>query len=76
MFSFGLQKAFQQGFQADDEVFFTRVSRFFTHARVLSDGVNTSPELGQRQDGCQHFRGVFGADWVHSFRSGRCVNFP
>ena len=26
MFSFGFQKAFQRGFEADDEVFFTRVS--------------------------------------------------
>jgi len=25
MFSFGFQKAFQRGFEADDEVFFTRV---------------------------------------------------
>ena len=35
MLSFGFQKAFQRGFQADDEVFFTRVSRFFTQARFV-----------------------------------------
>jgi hypothetical protein len=31
MFSFGFQKAFQRGFEPDDEVFFTRV-RIFTSA--------------------------------------------
>jgi hypothetical protein len=29
MFSFGFQKAFQHGFQADDDVFFNRVSVLF-----------------------------------------------
>ena len=43
MFSFGFQKAFQRGFQADDEVFFTRVGRFLTRG-VLSGGVNTSSQ--------------------------------
>jgi hypothetical protein len=43
MFSFGFQKAFQRGFQADDEVFFTRVRIFFARG-VLSGGVNTSPK--------------------------------
>jgi len=30
MFSFGFQKAFQRGFEADDEVFFTRVRKNLT----------------------------------------------
>ena len=29
MFSFGFQKAFQRGFEPDDEVFFTKVSNLF-----------------------------------------------
>ena len=29
MFSFGFQKAFQLGFQADDDIFFNRVSALF-----------------------------------------------
>lgn len=41
MFSFGFQKAFERGFQADDEVFFTRVRRFYT--RACPDSVNTFP---------------------------------
>jgi hypothetical protein len=36
MFSFGFQKAFERGLQADDEVFFTRVRKFYTRARVLT----------------------------------------
>jgi hypothetical protein len=32
MFSFGFQKAFQRGFEPDDEVFFTKVSNLFGHA--------------------------------------------
>ena len=43
MFSFGFQKAFERGLQADDEVFFTRVRIFYTQA--CSDGVNTSQSL-------------------------------
>jgi len=35
MFSFGFQKAFQRGFEADDEVFFTRV-RISHRRRALS----------------------------------------
>ena len=73
MFSFGFQKAFERGLQADDEVFFTRVNRFYTRAR--SDGVNIFPELGKRQDCCYGFRRVIGPDWVHPFRSRRWVNF-
>ena len=73
MFSFGFQKAFERGFQADDEVFFTRVNRFYSRAR--SDGVNIFPELGKRQDCCYGFRRVIGPDWVHPFRSRRWVNF-
>jgi hypothetical protein len=37
MFSFGFQKAFQRGFQADDEVFFTRVRDFVWSWRVRRD---------------------------------------
>jgi hypothetical protein len=75
MFSFGFQKAFERGFQADDEVFFTRVKRLYPRARVLT-ALTLSPELGKRQDCCYRFRGDLGPDWVHPFRSRRCVIFP
>jgi len=34
MFSFGFQKAFERGFEADDEVFFTRV-RVLVHLTIF-----------------------------------------
>jgi hypothetical protein len=75
MFSFGFQKAFQRGFQADDEVFFTRVRVLFDH--VVSAEMNAVPasflEFGKRQESGHHSRGFFGTDWLHTFRSRRCV---
>jgi hypothetical protein len=35
MFSFGFQKAFQRGFEPDDEVFFTKVSNLFEHTESV-----------------------------------------
>jgi hypothetical protein len=40
MFSFGFQKAFQRGFEADDEVFFTKVRFLPRHA--VPAGINAS----------------------------------
>jgi hypothetical protein len=40
MFSFGFQKAFQQGFEPDDKVFFTRVSTLLGH--TVSANINAN----------------------------------
>jgi hypothetical protein len=52
MFSFGFQKAFQRGFEPDDEVFFTRVSS--QRPRVWSAETDVEPGIVLKESGkCQ-----------------------
>ena len=49
MFSFGFQKAFQRGFEADDEVFFTRVRKDLAHSCIVSPRLMpTTPRIFQK----------------------------
>jgi hypothetical protein len=74
MFSFGFQKAFQRGFEADDEVFFTKVRIFDMRCQPKLMPTGHFKEPGKRQD-CRHgARRFFGADGLHTFRTRRCVN--
>jgi hypothetical protein len=45
MFSFGFQKAFERGFEADDEVFFTKV-RIIIHRVIFGENL-TGPGIRQ-----------------------------
>jgi hypothetical protein len=77
MFSFGFQKAFQRGFEADDEVFFTRV-RICHRRRALSGETDVDlaflEESGKRQGGRHGSCRYVGADRIRTLRPGWCVN--
>jgi hypothetical protein len=45
MFSFGFQKAYQRGFEADDEVFFAKVRILLRHA--VSAEINANPAFSK-----------------------------
>jgi hypothetical protein len=75
MFSFGFQKAFQRGFEDDDEVFFTKV-------RESHSVVQCEPKLSElgiyeefgKCEGCRHSScGCLGANGIHTIRTRWCV---
>jgi hypothetical protein len=53
MFSFGFQMAFQRGFEADDEVFFTKVREYFYSVVLSGAEVNVNSELMKSLESAQ-----------------------
>lgn len=71
MFSFGFQKAFQRGFEPDDEVFFTRVRILLGHTEINANRCFKEP--GKCQDRRYDTHRHFGSDGLHSLCARRCV---